>query len=158
MFSAKVQILNRYRKNDMLFYGAILLEPLSKNQQRQYYRVEVLLESKYKVLPQDEEGAIIEELIDDIPFEKATIVNISIGGLCLVSPQKMKKNSIVGMIFDFMNYKLNLMGQILFDGEKNHADQYVHRIQFLNLDNSMKNLLNKLVLDKQRAILNKNKQ
>ncbi|WP_069997679.1 flagellar brake protein [Cellulosilyticum sp. I15G10I2] len=154
IFIAKVQILNRYRKNDMLFYSAVLLEPLVKQQQRQYFRVDVLLESSFKCLPEECKDCVIEE----IPSNKGTIVNISIGGLCLVSTRQLNKGEKIILYFRFMNTSFELLGEILFQGEKNAVGNYMHRVKFIKLENNIKNMLNKLIFEKQRLIMSKNKE
>lgn len=154
IFIAKVQILNRYRKNDLLFYGAVLLDPLIKQQQRQYFRLDVLLEATYKRLPQDS----TDYSIDEIPLNKGTCVNISIGGLCLVSSEQLPKDEKVIINLNFMNNPLELPGSVIFIGEKNAVGNYVHRIKFEKIDTHIKNLLNKLIFEKQRLIMSKSRE
>ena len=154
IFLAKVQILNRYRKNDILFYGAILLEPLKKQQQRQFFRVDVLLEAEYKRLSIENESEILEEL----PSVKGTIVNISIGGMCLVSSQQLHTNEVLLINFTFLNTSFELFGNVLFEGERNAVGNYIYRIKFSKLDNAVRNQLNKVIFERQRLIMSKSKE
>ncbi len=154
IFSANVQILNHYRKNEVLYYGGVLVSPLIKQQQRQYFRLDVLIEVAYKVLPKDTE----DYQIDELPSVKATSVNISMGGMCLVSPSQLHKGDKVFMNFNFGNTPMELFGEVLFPGEKTASGNYSHRLRFYNVNNSMKNLLNKLIFEKQRMLMSKNKE
>jgi c-di-GMP-binding flagellar brake protein YcgR len=151
IFSANVQILSQYKKRDVLYYGAALVTPLVKQQQRQYFRLDVLLDLLYRVLPKDGEP----HNLDELPSVKATSVNISVGGMCLVSSQQLQKGDKLIINFDFINVPMEIAGEVLYKGEKNPAGNYLHRIRFLNQNNNVRNLLSKLIFEKQRMLMSK---
>lgn len=151
IYTARVQILNHYRKNGVLYYSGALVSPLMKQQQREYFRLDVLIEVHYKFLPKD--AAAYD--IDELPLVKATSVNISMGGLCLVSPIQLHKGDRVMMSFNFGNTPLEVLGEVLFQGEKNVSGTYSHRVKFINLDKVTQNLINKLIFEKQRLLMSK---
>lgn len=154
IFSSNVQILNRYRKKEVLYYSAALVTPLIKQQQRQYFRLDVLLELTYRLLPADKEEYNLDELIP----VKATSVNISIGGMLLVSSQQLHRGEKLIINFDFMHIPMELLGEVLYQGEKNTAGNYSHRIRFVNHDNNIKNMLSKLIFEKQRLLMGRSKE
>jgi len=154
IFSSNVKILNRYRKNKVLFYSAVLVTPLIKQQQRQYFRLDVLIALTYKLLPKDSE----DYNLDDLTQEKGTGVNISIGGMLLVSDKQLHKGDKLIINFDFMNIPIEILGELLFKGDKTAACNYSHRISFLNPDNNIKNLLSRLIFEKQRLLISKPKE
>jgi c-di-GMP-binding flagellar brake protein YcgR len=154
IFSATIKILNRYRKKEVLFYSAALLSPLIKEQQREFFRLDALLELTYKLLPNDTEDYNME----DLEIVKATSVNISIGGLCLVSSKQLHKGEKLNISFNFLNTSVEILGEVLFQGEKNPAGNYSHRVRFLNHDNSVQNMLSKLIFEKQRSLMSKAKE
>jgi c-di-GMP-binding flagellar brake protein YcgR len=151
IFAARARILNRHKKNEMFFYSASLVSPLVKEQQRQHFRLDVLLEASYKLLPKNDEPYDLEE----IPSHKATLVNISAGGMCLVSDQQFSKEQKMIVSFDFLGTSLELCGETLFLGEKLVSGNYTHRMRLINLNSSIKNTLNKLIFEKQRLIMSK---
>lgn len=154
IFSAELEVLNRYQKNDVLFYSGILVSPLFKQQQRQYFRLDVLLPLAFKVLPKDTE----DYNVDELPKVHGTAVNISIGGMNMVCEDQLRKGDLLLVSFNFMDTFIETEAEVLFLGEKNNVGTFSHRMRFPNLDNTMKNTLSKLIFEKQRQLMSKPKE
>lgn len=152
LYMTTIQILGKYMVKQTLHYNAIITAPIEKRQQRQYFRLDVLMNVQYKIFPEDKVSVDLETLT----AHRGTIVNISVGGLCLVTDQKMNRGDKIYMEFKFLDTDLKLTGLVLNIGEQNNVGTYNHRVQFLELTRQDENLLSGLIFKKQRLLLTKN--
>lgn len=147
LYTTQVQVLTPLKKNGSVYYSCKILKPLIRKQQRQFFRLDTMLEATYQLLPED----VISMPINS-PHYKGTIVNISVGGVCLVIDECLKADTLIYMSFDFLETKLSLVGKVLFDGERTPSETYSHRLKFVNLSNGDENTLNRLIMTKQRLM------
>jgi c-di-GMP-binding flagellar brake protein YcgR len=152
LYMTTIQILGKYTSKQKLYYNAVISSPLEKKQQRQYFRLDVLMNVNYKVLPED----ISSVDLNTLEFHRGTTVNISVGGLCLVSDQKMNRGDKLYMEFKFLDTDFQLMGELLNIGEQNNVGTYNHRVQFISLSRREENLLSTLIFKKQRLLMTQN--
>ncbi len=152
LYMSTIQILGKYMAKQNLYYNAIISSPLIKKQQRQYFRLDVLMNVNYKLLPLN----VSSVDLDTLKFHRGTTVNISVGGLCLVSDEKMNREDRIYMEFKFLDNDFKLMGELLNVGEKNNVGTYNHRVQFLDLSRRDENLLSTLIFKKQRLLMTQN--
>lgn len=127
-------------KQEHFFYSARISEPLKRNQQRQYFRLEWIVPFRYTI------G-------ESTQWEKATALDISGGGLRMASKQKISKNDSIHLEMTLLNTTLILDGVVLEEIERNQAGLYVYRIQFHELSRTTENLLSQLIMRRQRDML-----
>lgn len=153
IFGANSMIRRRYRKPNTLYYVVELSSPLERKQQRQHFRLDVLLNMEYRVFPKDEDTSI-----EEIPYEPATGVNISLGGMCMTADKQLFKEDKLQMRVDFLEKSFSLVGKVLMPGEKILSGRYMHRIQFKDMDAKTQSLLNRLIFEKQRLLLSQTRK
>lgn len=151
LFHTMFRILKKYRKNKSLYYIAEITSPIVKKQQREAFRLEVVLDVNYELLSSN----AARQTSDKIQG-KGTCLNISAGGMCLCSDHQFHGNEHLKLDFTFVETPLSFIGEVLFLGEKTESGSYSHRIRFLNVDTPKSNLLNQLIFEKQRLQLKYN--
>lgn len=155
IYSCDITILGSYQKKHTLYYMAQVISPIERKQQREHFRLDVLMDVDFQVIP---EGIISPEHLETLPTQKGISVNISTGGICLTSDVQLLKEQYIYMHFNFLDTPLHLMGKVLFLGEKTNVGTFAHRIQFVNVSPADTNLLNQLIFKKQRLLLRRNKK
>lgn len=142
LYQCFVQIIDRYKSNNVYILVLELTSNLRKYQRREYYRFSCALEMEARDLLEEEKMAVEQEdyhLIPGLPLKRSVIVDISGGGLRFVSTQKYEENSLIYCTYYLMlngqKKKYELVGKILSVKEiQGKAGTYEHRVQYMNLD------------------------
>ena len=141
LYQCFVQIIDRYKSNNVYILVLELTSNLRKYQRREYYRFSCALEMEARDLLEEEKMAVEQEdyhLIPGLPLKRSVIVDISGGGLRFVSTQKYEENSLIYCTYYLMlngqKKKYELVGKILSVKEiQGKAGTYEHRVQYMNL-------------------------
>lgn len=147
LFTTLVQIITSLKKEGTVYYSCQIIRPLIRRQQRQAFRLDITIDASFQLLPD-----VTETLPLNVPHYKGTILNISLGGLCLVSDVKLPQGALIYMTFEFLGTSLSLMGEILFEGERTSTGTYSYRVKFVGLSNSDETTLSGLIMTKQRLL------
>lgn len=140
-------IKKNYRQDNRLYYVAQISSTIVKKQQRKAFRLDVLLDVQYSLIPKNDETINPIQLMDGI------CVNISLGGMYLVCDQQFHMNDQLNLSFLLMDTHFQFKGEVLCLGEKTEQARYAHRIRFIGLKSSDIELLNQLIFEKQRLQL-----
>lgn len=152
LFISSIKVHKKYRKNHSLYYVGKIVSPIIKKQQRESFRLSVIMDIQYHVLPEDK--ALSNELnLAELPAKDAVCINISTGGMCLKCLEQLPSHRHLLLSFTFMDTPLTLFGEVLFLGEPDTAGTYIHRIKFRNILPTEVNQLNRLIFEKQRLML-----
>ncbi|MDA3731293.1 PilZ domain-containing protein [Niameybacter massiliensis] len=155
VFVANIHVTTRQPVNGKLLYKGYLTSPLVKKQQRAHYRLTTLFHVKYRLIPREDQRVDNEQLLN---LNEGTTVNISAGGMCLLTKYQLQPKDCVEITFQFLDHEFNIQGEVLEQGERNTTGNYTHRIRFINLDARKENLLSKLIFEKQRLLVKSNNQ
>lgn len=147
LFHTTFLIQKSYRQENKLYYVAEIISPIIKRQQREAFRLDVILDVQYELLSTTNVPA------KAIYSNKGTCINISLGGMCLVSDQQFHTKDQLALSFSLVDIPLQFRGAVLFLGEKTDQGNYVHRIRFINLSKTDENQLSRLIFEKQRLQL-----
>lgn len=139
MTSVKIISFSK-NKQGHFFYKASISSPLHRTQQRQYFRLEWVEPFKYTI------GESTE-------WKKASILDISGGGLRMVSEDRISRNDSIHIEISLLDTPLTIDGVVLEELEKNAVDLYVYRVQFHELSRTKENLLAQLIMRRQRDML-----
>lgn len=153
LYVGSLTILSREEKEGKLYYIGELTSPLLRKQQRQFYRLDILLDMHYRCF----ENETLPEHFNALPLEKAIITNISVGGLCMSIDKILKDHTMLWIDFEFLDTPITLIGKVLSHDEKTEGDMYSHRIQFKMLDHVTESNLHRLIITRQRQLLKKPK-
>lgn len=150
IYMSRLEVTKSQKVGGKLLYKGQLLSPITKNQQRAHFRLAVLCKLQYRILPEIIKS---DSILEDLPFYEGTIVNISVGGLCMVCEKKLEANETLNIQFHFLEHDFDIRGSVLNLGERNANGDFTHRIKFLDVDSHKMNLLSKLIFEKQRLLM-----
>ena len=150
IYMAQMEVTNRQPINGKLLYKGQLLNPITKKQQRAHFRLATLCKLQYRILPETIESA---DVLENLSFTEGMIVNISAGGLCMVCDKQLEANQTLNIQFHFLEHDFDVRGSVLDIGERNPSSAFTHRIKFLDIDSHKMNLLYKLIIEKQRLLI-----
>ncbi|MCX7708907.1 MAG: PilZ domain-containing protein [Clostridia bacterium] len=109
LYKFKAKVLNRGVKDNIAYLKVSLLSELEKIQRRQFFRFECSTPIKYKVL-----DYYSQKDTSKIPFKKATTRDLSGGGLCISTDEKVDLNKLVECELDLDEGKsVKFVGQIV---------------------------------------------
>lgn len=147
LFHTTFTITKNYRKGTSLYYVALITSPIVKQQQREAFRLEVILDVNYDLIASENENT-------KLPLSgKGTCLNISLGGMCLACERQFHAKDELNLAFTLVETPLFFTGEVLFLGEPTEQGTYMHRIRFTGLDSADTNKLNRLIFEKQRSQL-----
>lgn len=143
-YIAHVKVLHCLQRNGIHYYHCQLLQPLIREQNRQAFRLPILLDVHYKLLAEDNTDSPALE------YYPGTFTNISIGGASMLCTQKLEEDTLVHLHFNLLETDLKFTGKILTIDSPNRKGLFPHHIQFMNLTSADENSLNRLIMKKQR--------
>jgi len=127
-------------KQGHFYYNGVIMSPLERNQQREYFRLDWVEPFQYST--EKSEG-----------LQKASTLDLSVGGLRMASDKKISRNDSIHIEITLLDTPFILEGVVLEELEKNLADLYVYRVQFHTLSQDKENLLGQLIMRRQRDML-----
>lgn len=149
IYMTHIELRQRKQLEGKLIYSGKITEPLVKKQQRAHFRLATLCPINYRIVP-DIEATLT---IPNTPFSKGTTVNISVGGLCMVSDEPFKPKQTMQLQFHFLEHDFDMRGVVLEQSQRNPNGTFTHRIRFVDIDSRKENLLSKLIFEKQRLLM-----
>lgn len=140
-------VLSKSQRNEkgQLTYVGEITAPLVKVQQRQAYRLEVILDVNYDLL--DLESPDFAVLCSGV----ATCLNVSAGGMCLVNDFAFEAGSQLQVAFRLDNTNFVFIAEVLRPGKLNNSGTYTHGLKFVNPDKTDIEILSQLIFERQRA-------
>lgn len=142
LFQCDAKVSTRYKNGSLYLLEMKLISNLQKYQRREYYRFSCMIDMKLRELT-DDEKRILDKNSDDfvpenLPCEKATIVDLSGGGLRFTSTLPVESKDLV--LCDYTlhresgNKRMVLVGQVLSCKRvENNPGQYELRVKFVHI-------------------------
>lgn len=146
IYHTHIKILSKDRSDGNLYYVGEICTPIIRKQQREYFRLSTLLNLKFSLLLPDTPATTIHTLLKI----DAISTNISAGGMCILSETKLNINDKIYIYLDFLSTPIEVIGQILTVDEKNEYGKYTYRIRFEDPSTQTRDLIMKLIFEKQR--------
>lgn len=147
LFHTTFRIIKNHRKDTTLYYIAEITSPIIKKQQREDFRLEVILDTYYQLFFSHTKPTI------DILQGDGTCLNISVGGMCLSCDHQFHTKELLKLDFTLVETSLSFIGEVLYLGEQTESGSYIHRLRFIDSDTPKNNLLRQLIFEKQRLQL-----
>lgn len=155
------KIIERYKSNNVYILLIEIETNLRKYQRREYYRYNCIMDMFARSFEEgevDEDGNILGdgELADDVSMQRATIVDISGGGIRFVSSFAYKKGELI-----LVRYKLyvkgrykeyNIISRVLEVRklESSGRSGYQHRIKYISISNRDREEIIQYIFDEER--------
>lgn len=166
MYQCRAKIVDRNKKGGNYLLVMDLISNLRKEQRRQYYRFSCALEMQSRTLETEEiqaveEAGIIEEqMVPNLPLKRSVIVDISGGGLRFISDYAYEAESVLLCKYqlekDEETKTFEVLGKVLAVREvENRPGSYEHRVQYIKMDNGVREEIIKFIFEEERKNLQK---
>ncbi len=159
LFQCLARVIDRYKSNNTYILLLEMTSNLRKYQRREFYRLGCALEMSTRNL-QDEEVETIESrqpytLSRGLPLKQSVIVDISGGGLRFLSSQRYEPGSLIYCSYHLMNggehKKYEVISRVISAIElDNRPGTFEHRVQFYDLDPTVREEIIKYIFEEER--------
>lgn len=165
MYQANAKITERYKKENIFLMIIELTSKLRKFQRREYYRYGCTLEMQLRKLELEEEEAYKKReryFLPEFPAGKATIVDISGGGIRFVTSEPYEVNGYIYCGFQIMMNqtikKYELVGRVLASKKiDNQENIHQYRAQFCSITKQEQEELIRFIFEEERKNRRKEK-
>ncbi|MCR5683860.1 MAG: flagellar brake protein [Lachnospiraceae bacterium] len=177
VYMCKVEIKERFKRDHIYYLGLKMVSDLTKDQRRQYFRLEKIRPMEYHKLLEEEKKILIMlatnkfesdverrnllirlKTIEPVQVE-ATTVNISGGGLKFNSPETLVKGDFIRislLLDDSDATALDLFAKVIFSTSvPNKSLMYEHRVEFINMAREVREKIVKYVFVEERKLRHK---
>lgn len=158
IYECKARVVDRYKSDGFYILLFELTTDLRKNQRREFYRFNCIINMNSRALGEEEVEAMQSgELTIDrgLPLKRNVIVDISGGGMRFVSEEKHEEGTFLYFTYNlFIGGKektYELIGKILMVKEiENRRGQYEHRVQYVNISNKEREEIIRYIFEEER--------
>jgi len=166
LYQCYARIYDRYKSNNVYVLALELTSNLRKHQRREYYRFSTVIDMRIRELKKEEVETLGTDrpvIVPGLPLRRALICDISGGGMRLITDALYEEESYVYCAFNLMmNGKprdYEMVGRVLKNRNiENRPGEYEHRIQYVNLDNDVREEIIKFIFEEERKLRRRTKK
>lgn len=149
VFQIKGVVTNRIIIDDIAFLDMRVTENVKRIQRRQYFRFDCSVPVAFYDKPKEEE--------QQEPEIYGHTVDLSGGGLSVITEIALVKDKLIGGYIDLGEYKVNFVGKVLRCNRKiiNDELQYISSISFSDMGFKDREKIVGYIFSRQRMLLNK---
>jgi len=164
LFNSTCQVMGRSKTDKIYLVELKPLAKLEKFQRREYFRFDTNIDANMCLLTEHEMKIFLHSFTvpEDYKSKKknAIIIDISGGGVRIVSNELYKKNDMVLIDFNVIVatslININIPGKVIASAPSvNRVDLREHRIEFFKISKEIRELIIKYIFIEQRRILQK---
>lgn len=166
LYQCFVRVVDRYKSDNLYLLVVELTSNLRRNQRREYYRFSCALEMCSRTLEAEEVQALEQmnpyTLVPGLPLKRSVIVDISGGGLRFVSDQKYEAGNLIycsyHLLINGVRKLYEVVGKVLeAKPVENRKGAYEHRVQYVNIDESIREEIIKYIFQEERRNMKKDR-
>ncbi len=161
LYRTECIVRGRKKVNNIYMVRLEVTTQMQKFQRREFFRLDCNIDVNYYVFTIDEIKYCAEN--NRIPDEfvngrmKGVIIDISGGGLRIVSPQLHNKGDMLYIDFVLksknINIRMGLLGKVIESAiTKNRLDLYEQRIEFISISSENREKIVKFIFEEQRRM------
>ncbi len=159
LFQCLARITDRYKSNNTYILLMEMTSNLRKYQRREFYRLGCALEMNTRNLEKEEvqtiESRMPYTLSKGLPLKQSVIVDISGGGLRFLSTQRYEPGSLIYCSYHLMyngeHKKYEVISRVISAIElDNRKGTFEHRVQFYDLDPTIREEIIKYIFEEER--------
>lgn len=162
LMQCNVLVVNRYKRGQLFIMEVAIISGFKKVQRREYYRMSCRINVEYRVVTQEEIDAIVEDERIIPIWTPGTIIDLSGGGMRILSKIKEEKNSKLQVRFSFPH---DVSGDVFtFYGILRRSVEYENkndltdlRLEFTDLEDIARERLIKCIFEEERRKLSNTK-
>ncbi len=156
MYKAKARVVDRRKDRNFFLVTFELIGDIEKNQRREFFRLDCALEMKFRKLTVNETSQLLKkepiEIEEDAEFQPGVMMDISGGGVRLMSPKPYMTNDYVVAKF-FLNKEYTVLGRVL--GARNVPDRpgvTEYRVEYIKLEKAEREEIVRYIFEKERQM------
>jgi len=161
------RVVERNRSGNIYYLVVKLISALVKFQRREHYRFRCTINTYFRPLTEGESSredlesllmGIAEEMEAPVKkFEQGTIVDISGGGMNLVTDRQLEKGSLIAICFhiqqNFILREFHVIGRVLLSEETaNRKSSFGNRIEFERIASDEREAIIRYIFEEERKI------
>lgn len=165
LYQCSCRVVDRYKTNGIYSLLVEVTSDLQKRQRREYYRYACLLKMRARALVEGERTALEYDkdyIEEELPTRKATIVDISGGGLRFVGANQYEVGEYIYIAYELpfqgRNKRIELIGRVLTSRAiENQPGEYEHRVQYARISRDFREQIIRYIFEEERKNLKKEK-
>lgn len=165
LFKTTVQVTDRFKQENHYIAAVEVKSAFKRVQRREYFRLEKLLEIKYRYLTEEEtQKMTTQEIIDNedplVEYKAAIAVDLSGGGARLVMNQKCKKDDMIMVKFAIAGEgeEINFVARVITSTQmKMDTSQYENRVKFIKVKENQREKIIRYIFEEERKMRFKEK-
>ncbi len=147
LYQGRVVVKDRYKEEQNFILVVEVTSNLQKYQRRRYYRLGCEIDIHYRK-------------IEDEVFNEGTALDISGGGIRFVSDEKLQQNQKISMVLEIVyedqKKTYRLLGKVIMSSQvKNDSGLFEHRIEFTDMQGSVRESLIKYIFEEEKRRKNR---
>ena len=146
--------ISKYLAQNKVYLMQIKIRNLKRTQRRDFYRLDVAFDFTFARLMQPEE----QEESGGASVYQGTARNLSGGGMRFESEAELRKEEHIQCSLILKDIFMTVEGKVLDVRPCENTQGYRYRVEFVNLESSLKDKIIQYICDKQREIFNKEKK
>lgn len=167
LFKCDIIVVERYKSNNMFYMDVAIYTPLTKVQRREFFRYTYRTTIEYRKVPAElalgKDNNEKETEGQETPWKSAIMMDLSGGGLRLVSPIDEEKDSYIQVRFPIRTTvgteMLVLYGHILRSLRvENNPQLRDLRVEFVHMNPTVQEKIIRFIFEEERRNLSKNRK
>lgn len=155
IYEGRFVVLNRLKEGNIFLADMEAQDTLKKVQRREYYRYDCRLPLNYRIVSEDEVFNLKQEEQQEEEWKKGVIVDISGGGVKVVSEYREESNSYIqlrfSLLFDNGRQDFSLYGNIIASvTNQERPSLYEQRISFEQISDQEREQIIRYIFDEER--------
>lgn len=160
--ASRFTVVNRMKEGNLFLADMEMQEPLKKVQRREYFRHECRLPADYRIVTAEEVQSWEFQKGEELEWKRGVIMDISGGGVRMISEYKEKANEYVQLRFviqpDEEQQRILQYGKLIASIQKeNSTTLYEQRIEFEGIGDKERELLIRYIFNEERKKISKEK-
>lgn len=162
IYSGQFVVINRLKEGNIYLADIEAQDTLKKVQRREYYRYDCRLSAGYRVVPEEEQWKLDRENPEEQEWKKSVIIDISGGGVKMVSEYQEEAYSLLQIRFQLIseNVRQNFVvfGRLIASLPNRERPNLIEqRISFEQIAEQDRELIIRYIFDEERKRLAKEK-
>lgn len=166
LYQCYARIYDRYKSNNVYVLALEITSNLRKFQRREYYRFNCVIDMRIRDLKKEEVESlesINPIIVPGLPLRRALICDISGGGMRVITDRNYEANEYVyctfALVIDGKQKDYEMVAKVLRVAElQNRPGEYEIRIQYVDLDNDIREEIIKYIFEEERKIRRKTRK
>lgn len=162
IYSGRFVVINRLKDGNIFLADVEAQDTLKKVQRREYYRYDCRLPATYRVIPEEEQWKLDREEPEEADWKKGVIIDISGGGVKIISEYREQANSMLQIRFQLISESVRqnfvVFGRLIASVPNQDRPNLIEqRIAFEQIAETNREQIIRFIFDEERKRLAKEK-